>query len=112
VLLLNRPYKHESNSDSSCRHSASCFQILPGLMRTSSNRHAWFHPCRYLSPLQVKGSPYIREWIQMEQTVNSGQQEDDPESKDGEWGDYQGNYGREIQRRFRETICRGGCERL
>jgi len=32
----------------------------------------------------VKGSPYIREWIQMEQTVNSGQQEDDPESKDGE----------------------------
>ena len=32
----------------------------------------------------VKCSPYIREWIQMEQTVNSGQQEDDPESKDGE----------------------------
>ena len=32
----------------------------------------------------VKCSPYIREWIQREQTVNSGQQEDDPESKEGE----------------------------
>jgi len=31
----------------------------------------------------VKCSPYIREWIQREQTVNSGQQEDDPESKRG-----------------------------
>ena len=29
----------------------------------------------------VRCSPYIREWIQREQTVNSGQQEDDPESK-------------------------------
>jgi hypothetical protein len=28
----------------------------------------------------VKCSPYIREWIQREQTVNSAQQEDDPES--------------------------------
>jgi len=35
----------------------------------------------------VKCSPYIREWIQREQTVNSGQQEDDPESKEGESGD-------------------------
>ena len=32
----------------------------------------------------VKCSPYVREWIQREQTVNSGQQEDDPESKEGE----------------------------
>ena len=32
----------------------------------------------------VKCSPYIREWIQREQAVNSGQQEDDPESKEGE----------------------------
>jgi len=32
----------------------------------------------------VKCSPYIREWIQREQTVNSGQQGDDPESKEGE----------------------------
>jgi len=32
----------------------------------------------------VKCSPYIREWIQREQTVNSGQQEDDSESKEGE----------------------------
>ncbi len=32
----------------------------------------------------VRCSPYIREWIQREQTVNSGQQEDDPESKRGE----------------------------
>ena len=31
-----------------------------------------------------KCSPYIREWIQREQTVNSGQREDDPESKEGE----------------------------
>src|SRR6266852_9892607 len=30
----------------------------------------------------VKCSPYIREWIQREQTANSGQQEDDPESKE------------------------------
>ena len=28
----------------------------------------------------VKCSPYVREWIQREQTVNSGQQEDDPGS--------------------------------
>ena len=35
ALLLNRPYKHESNSNSSCRHSASCFQTPLGLMRTS-----------------------------------------------------------------------------
>ena len=32
----------------------------------------------------VKCSPYIREWIQREQTANSGQREDDPESKGGE----------------------------
>ena len=32
----------------------------------------------------VRCSPYIREWTQREQTVNSGQQEDDPESKRGE----------------------------
>ena len=32
----------------------------------------------------VKCSPYIREWIQREQTVSSGQREDDPESKGGE----------------------------
>ncbi len=32
----------------------------------------------------VKCSPYIREWIQREQTVSSGKQEDDPESKEGE----------------------------
>jgi anti-anti-sigma regulatory factor len=32
----------------------------------------------------VKCSPYIREWIQREQTVNSGQQENDPESKERE----------------------------
>jgi len=32
----------------------------------------------------VKCSPYIREWIQREQTVNSGQQGDEPESKEGE----------------------------
>ena len=32
----------------------------------------------------VRCSPYIREWIQREQTVNSGQQEDDPKSKEGE----------------------------
>src|SRR6267378_8208927 len=32
----------------------------------------------------VKCSPYIREWIQREQTVNSDQQGDDPESKRGE----------------------------
>jgi hypothetical protein len=30
-----------------------------------------------------KCSPYIREWIQMEQTANSGQREDDSESKGG-----------------------------
>ena len=29
----------------------------------------------------VECSPYVREWIQREQTVNSGQLEDDPESK-------------------------------
>ena len=29
-------------------------------------------------------SPYIREWIQREQTANSVQREDDPESKEGE----------------------------
>ena len=57
MLLLNRPYKHEFNSDSGCRHSASCFQIPPGLMRMLFNGHPWFHPCRYLSPHQVKGSP-------------------------------------------------------
>jgi anti-anti-sigma regulatory factor len=34
----------------------------------------------------VKCSPYIREWIEREQTANSSQQEDDPESKEGEWG--------------------------
>src|SRR6266446_3677689 len=32
----------------------------------------------------VKCSPYIREWIQREQTANSVQREDDPESKGGE----------------------------
>ena len=32
----------------------------------------------------VKCSPYIREWIEREQTTNSSQQEDDPESKEGE----------------------------
>ncbi len=32
----------------------------------------------------VKCSPYIREWIQREQTVSPGKQEDDPESKEGE----------------------------
>ena len=32
----------------------------------------------------VKCSPYIREWIQREQSANSGQQEDDPEFKRGE----------------------------
>ena len=32
----------------------------------------------------VKCSPYVREWIQREQTLNSGQHEDDPESKEGE----------------------------
>src|SRR5258708_37789498 len=32
----------------------------------------------------VKCSPYIREWIQREQTVSSGQPEDDPEFKRGE----------------------------
>ena len=32
----------------------------------------------------VKCSHYIREWIHREQTVNSGQQGDDPESKEGE----------------------------
>ena len=32
----------------------------------------------------VKCSPYIREWIQREQTVSSGKQEGDPESKEGE----------------------------
>src|SRR6267143_4748828 len=32
----------------------------------------------------VKCSPYIREWIQREQTVSSGKQEVDPESKEGE----------------------------
>src|SRR6266481_581418 len=31
-----------------------------------------------------KSSPYIREWIQREQTANSGKQEVDPESKEGE----------------------------
>ena len=31
-----------------------------------------------------KCSPYIREWIQREQTANSVQREDDPESKEGE----------------------------
>ena len=31
-----------------------------------------------------KGSPYIREWIQREQTVNSMQRKDDPESREGE----------------------------
>jgi hypothetical protein len=29
-------------------------------------------------------SPYIREWIQREQTASSVQREDDPESKEGE----------------------------
>jgi anti-anti-sigma regulatory factor len=29
-------------------------------------------------------SPYIREWIQREQSVNAGRREDDPESKAGE----------------------------
>ena len=32
----------------------------------------------------VKCSPYIREWIQREQTVNSGLHEDDPEFKRAE----------------------------
>jgi anti-anti-sigma regulatory factor len=32
----------------------------------------------------VKCSPYIREWIQRENTANSVQREDDPESKEGE----------------------------
>jgi anti-anti-sigma regulatory factor len=32
----------------------------------------------------VKCSPYIREWIEREQTANSSQQEDGPESKEGE----------------------------
>ena len=32
----------------------------------------------------VKCSPYVREWIQREQSANSGQQEDDPEFKRGE----------------------------
>ena len=32
----------------------------------------------------VRCSAYIREWIQMEQTVNSAQQEDDPRSNEGE----------------------------
>ncbi len=31
-----------------------------------------------------KCSPYIREWIQREQTVNSMQRKDDPESREGE----------------------------
>ncbi len=31
-----------------------------------------------------KCSPYIREWIQREQTVNSMRRKDDPESKEGE----------------------------
>ncbi len=31
-----------------------------------------------------KCSPYIREWIQREQTANSVQREDDPESREGE----------------------------
>ena len=32
----------------------------------------------------VKCSRYIREWIEREQTANSSQQEDGPESKEGE----------------------------
>src|SRR5229473_2026505 len=32
----------------------------------------------------VKCSRYIREWIQREQTANSVQRDDDPESKEGE----------------------------
>ena len=31
-----------------------------------------------------KCSPYIREWIQREQTANSVQRDNDPESKEGE----------------------------
>lgn len=45
---------------------------------------------RFLGEEEIRGtevrecSPYIREWIQREQTANPVQREDDPESKEGE----------------------------
>jgi hypothetical protein len=44
VFLLTRPYKYESNSDSSLCHSASCFQIPPGLiLKRRNNLRAVFY---------------------------------------------------------------------
>jgi hypothetical protein len=45
---------------------------------------------RFLGEQEMRGvevrkcSPYIREWIQREQTANSVQRDDDPESKEAE----------------------------
>jgi anti-anti-sigma regulatory factor len=45
---------------------------------------------RFLGEQEMRGvevrqcSPYVREWIQREQTANSVQREDDPESNEGE----------------------------
>jgi hypothetical protein len=49
-----------------------------------------FHVARFLGEQQWRGvevrkcSPYIREWIQREQTANPVQREGDPESEEGE----------------------------